>query len=481
MAKPENLELWPRLPRENQYKHTLGILPEIEKSFVEPEEMRRLAFSEMDRLTSIPNLTFANPETDEEDFFIFLPYSTTLRGWVYENEQIAEMTRVFKMERLSGIKSLSLLSQVEHLLDQAGTETKVHFIGFDQDRFLHSLVVSRFMEAVLRRLNFPEDQIKLGVAAAMLHDIATPAFGDSTKLVDQPNLHEEDWWHDMVDEEGWKYLEGIGATKEQIDDIIHNRGVLGRLLDISDRISYTLIDAYHAWGFGTKDKINAPFYDEAKNLIAEDENLGDIWQEIEFDEKSQDFYFTNPRRLGRILLLRALMHRVLYIHPWSQSRDLRAARMIKPFYSPDNSQTDKLTPRKLRRMADRDLLFFLIKQYGGEEKDVFHFIDWYPEYYEIFDTREEADSRAQEVLEDPIYTLFAVKSGPGFDPATDYRVIVGEDGLFTSKRLVPYRRFHQKRASYIEEIAKKMKKHYVYYFTKGNTDELTMSLADEKD
>ena len=99
--------------------------------------------------------------------------------------------------------------------------------------------------------------------------------------------------------------------------------------------------------------------------------------------------------------------------------------------------------------------------------------DWYPQFYETFDDPNEAKRRSKEILASEEFTLFALKQGPGFDPATDYKVRT------SGGRIIPYREFDPIRAKQIETISRKLKGAHVFYFETNNADSLTFSLADE--
>lgn len=418
-------------------------LDAIDRSFLDVEEKLRFARPLYEKTFVLPNNTFGNPEKDEEDFHIFLPFSD-LNGWVYEKEMISKGAKAFSLwKRLDGINSLS---HVSYVMTNPNGEMPVTYISLPETRLNHSFVVARTMEAIMRNNNFPEDDINVGIAAAPLHDRATPALGDATKSVDLEALNEEDFWWEGLDNEAWALLGSIGATRQMIDDIIHNRGVLGEILDIADKIGYVMLDLKQT-GYAT--------------IIPD---LGNIYKDVSYDQKTGRVYFKDAEKLRVFLGVRARLFTSIYISPFAQSTDYLMASLLKPFYSPTPNNEGRLTPQDLRQMKDKDLLDFLADRYGVSKYRFHKGIDWFPEYVH-FMTEEEAEARAGEIRNDPELKLVGIKRGYGFNPATHFLTQDDENG-----EIMPFSQYAPNFSRGISIMAEDTRGYFVVYANREDPD-----------
>lgn len=392
---------------------------------------------------------FDEREDMDQEFFISLPYSN-LAEWIYDKEEVFKAFEAFPTWRLHRIKALSFLVNL-------GDEDKQYFDQFGQTRLQHTLLVSRVSEKILRQNNFPENTINISIAAGVLHDIATPALGDAIKPLDLPNLHEEENWKDVVDDKGWSYLEEIGTTPDEIDDIIHNKGLLGEILDIADRISYVMVDAGSV--------IISPRVESQGQdidiVLLEDTKVGNIYQDVKIDRETNKVYFTNPERLKHFLEIRAILHKDLYLNHVSQSRDLLIEGLLRRFYTTDESSQDLLTPKKLRRLTDDHVLQFLADKYevgsGSNELEVsWFFINWVPKHKEFFENLEDANTRKKEVEESGKIVL-GIKNNNGFNTGVGYNVLTPDN------EIVPLKEYDPEFSERLQRISDSVKRTILFY------------------
>lgn len=434
-----NLELWPGLPKEPIHEITDAGL--ILSSFLSGEGKADFLINNI----KPDNLTFGNPEKDEEDFHIFLPFSD-LNGWVYEKETMSRARRALPIERLGDIRSLSNVAYT-YSLSEDGESERIDFADLTATRLLHSLVVARTMEAIMRNNDFTEEEINIGIAAALLHDRATPALGDATKTLDQKALHEEDFWSEGLDENAWKFLESIGATQEMIDDIIHNRGPIGEILDIADKIGYVMIDL---WQMG-ESPLNP--------------KLGNIYKDVVFDRDSGQVYFRDRKKLRNLLYERGRLFKHVYIGPDSQASDFVFASLLAPFYSTEGEE-GKLTPQDLRTMTDMELIDFLSQKYGFDRTRFYDRTNWSPQY-EAYDNLVDALKGAIMKTGDPEIKILGIKRRSGFDPATDFKCW---DDL--TNEVLPFREVYPQHAEMIENWSRETTG-YLLVFDDANSTNIT--------
>lgn len=388
------------------------------------------------------------PPNEHEDgaFYVGLPFSE-LREWVPEGIH-TETVNAFGLSRLEGIRALSFLSYI------GPAPENQYFLNFNHTRFHHSLVVALVMEKILQQNNFDQNNLSQGTVAALVHDRGTPALGDATKSLDGKALDEELHWADELPQTAEEVIKKHGLKKEEIDNIIRNNGTLGNCLDVADRIAYVLIDAFMVAGMSSDTN---PYINELTLLLRKDPQLGNIYQDVRIDPATGKVFFTNAKRLGLFLRLRALLHNKLYLHPVSAGRDLFVANLIRPLYSPkDNSL---LTPSKLRRMTDDELLEKLFDHYQPSAINYLFFysdlVKWYPQYLKV-ETEEEAAAKAEELQQHDNTVVIGIKQVRSFDPATSYNVTAGG-------KIVPFSQAHPKWARAIESIAQSTGGLFVFY------------------
>ena len=261
-----------------------------------------------------PNPPWADVETPFDTLsgpFFVLPYSSL--DMISCSGEIPSIYSRAPTGRLAWIPQLSILADPL----RGPQDQHYHDLLFSHTRDHHSLLAAVMMETILRRNEFPEEEIRKGIAAALLHDYAIVAGGDAMKIVDPKAMHEERLIGPLLENKPIKpFLDRYGLSPDEIQGIIKNQGTLGRVLDLVDRLSYTAIDC-------------AKFYECCHNpdlfsrdetivdVIDKDPSLFDIVFSFRINENEQ-IYCDDGERLGNFLLLRAIMHRDLYLNPQAQ-------------------------------------------------------------------------------------------------------------------------------------------------------------------
>ena len=389
-------------------------------------------------------------EFEGGEFHEFLPFSD-LNRWVDEDDFLFRASIEFGIwSRLSGIRALSFLSYVGPQPD------KQYFLGYSHDRLDHSLVVGMNAGEIGRLNNLPQVSINYLKTSGILHDIATPALGDATKSVDPDNLDEEKFWQTSLNESGKSFLKEEGLEEEVIDDIINNRGVLGQVLDIADRITYTMKDLHNVIE-GNDGKINIyPYLIELRYPLSHHPDIGNIYTDVAVDQKKDIVFFADAQRLGVFLLLRALMHKHLYMEPTSQGRDLFVANLIKSIYSADGSKL--LSPQKLREINDRETLSILADAYKFSINDsswIYNELtNWYPRFEKCEDI-DEAEKKAKDLARK--FLVMGIKECKGFDTGLSYLTLDGNQKVVTLEDADP------DMAAQIRGIEKDTRAVYVFY------------------
>lgn len=355
---------------------------------------------------------------------LFLPYSRT-RRWIAEDDPMLAVQRAFPLGRLDGIKQLSFLSY-------SGPDPAFVSVleQYPHTRRLHSLQVGLVSREIVRRNGGSQEQQNLALVAGHIHDIATPAHGDATKLVDPENLDEEDHWQEIIGNREQAFLRQQGIGTQQLDDIIHNKGVLGRVLDIADRIAYTMQDTFEIAGDikGPNAFEVHPYTAVIRAILQKNPLVGDIYKDVGIDWQKGQVVFANLPRLEVFLYLRAHLFQQHYMFPRNLGRDMVVAHLIKPFYSPDKEDAgkDTLTPQKLREMDDYKLRVFLSTKYGYDIDSLFytHLLDWHPQF-KRYETQQDAARGLSELQDNPDIVYLGRREVTGFNTGANYLVKIG--------------------------------------------------------
>lgn len=389
-----------------------------------------------------------------ERSYDFLPYSDLAR-WLPWDSFYEVAQNKLPLGRLGGIRTLSFLSYI-------GTDNdSVQFLEYTHTRLDHSLTVAMVIETILKRNGFPQDDINLGIVSGLIHDIGMPAYGDATKKIDPEALDEEKHWWKALGKDGQRFITELGMSRKKMESIVCNKGVLGQVLDIADRITYTMKDLYLTAG-EKKEILNpslSPRLLPIRLLLSYNPDVGNIYKDVGVDRKTGMVFFNDPENLNIFLLLRAHMYQMLYLNPINQGRDLFVKHLIEPLYSRNGKR--ELTPDKLREMTDSELLMLMQKHYQKSAQipnSLYNDLtNWRPEFKK-FDSLEEATKFENEIKElENIIAIDKAYECKGFDPGTSYNVVVNKKG-----DIEPFKDSHHGSRE-IERIADSTRGFYVFY------------------
>lgn len=234
------------------------------------------------------------------------------------------LTKNPTFRRMGGISQLGYLFPKDDRIDHK--HQKVFYLppAFPHTRWLHSLTTAILAELILTRNDFSFNARAPFVLAAGSHDIATPAGGDSTMRIEK-DLSEEKNYSQVLTMNGLhkKWEKRFNFNLGEAQSWVNGKGVLGHLLDIVDKISYTCLDCY----FLGLEKSNL-----VRTFCDENPLVMDIWQDIVYDHEYGFFYFKNPERLYNFLHLRALEHLELLFEPRSRALDFYIGKYVKKLY-----------------------------------------------------------------------------------------------------------------------------------------------------
>jgi HD superfamily phosphohydrolase len=388
--EPWMAEAFPR------YKPLQGILAEsgnillLHKIQSEYKSYRVLHKTEPDWIKKLPEpnrqyLRFdyfvTNDETEPYHIFATLPFSGI--GYIILEDGIAERTiNLFKLYRLGGIKQLGYL----HFPTITKDGPIMLVRGFPHNRYVHSLDVATIGMLILASNGFSEKMQQLYRVAGMTHDTLTPPGSDSIKWIDRKLFDEDLHYPELMARIDWSQLpELLANARKLLPQIILNRGILGSVLDIADKIAYISRDLQAFY-------INGPKLDgyyELKDLLKEEPQPCSLWECVRI--KNDRMYFSDKARLINFLMIRATMFGKLYSNPSSRFWEL----FVKTFVQKRLYETGKLTRDMLLRMQDMHLHEMInanIEPYFMDS-----FVGQRSECMETFETLEQAQAREQQL------------------------------------------------------------------------------------
>ncbi len=237
-------------------------------------------------------------------------------GYVIPDAGMAcEASVVFHLHRLSQVKQLSFLH--DPVLKENDRSTVAMMFG--HTRYCHSLDAFTVANLISANIGLDTKTANTLLTAAISHDALTPAGGDSVKLIDPEAFDEDIHYPELLVGEDWeKYKERFGIDRDLLVRTILGEGLLGRILDIADKSSYTARDVVAYLGTGTptkKDTRSTNLYAVA-DIVMNDPHICAVWESARCYNGS--LVFRDGERLARFLKLRALMFRGLYCNPYSR-------------------------------------------------------------------------------------------------------------------------------------------------------------------
>lgn len=292
------------------------------------------------------------------------------------------------------------------------------------NRYVHSLDVACNIELIMRNNGFSEKDITKWIILGLLHDIATPAFGDLTMKA-FPQLKEEESFSTYMQyyPKVVEYIQShFDISLEELQSWVKNEGIIGKILDIADRLAYTARDVSSV-SRGTllsEEQNNIPGK-SIGNILEKDPYIFDIMMEISV--KDNQIVFENSARLKNILFLRATMHNLIYLNPYLWTREeyfgLILQYLVEEWF---------LSLTQLQTWVYKDHVFInecFLTEYIYKN----NMIDLNPGLtYDFFDleicaSKEEAIAKIEELkkITDPNVPIHYLKT-PAFKPGTHYLV-----------------------------------------------------------
>lgn len=312
---------------------------------------------------------------------------TGLGAMIQDDGFAAKLVSGFLLGRLQWIRQLGFLTIHARSADGQTLAFPHHY---EHTRYTHSLIAYILATVVAHNAGFDEKRSRTLRAAALLHDAATPAGGDTTKLAIPGMFDEEENFAGFLlrHPRGVEVLRAYGVNPEEVIEAVHERGVTGRCLNIIDRPSYVSPDTENilSWNFPRGD-IYA-----IEKIVRQYPEFCSLWEDVAIAEDGYP-YLMDAAALERFLKVRLYLFRGVYWNAWARFIEFLAAKVMIEHLV----RTESLTKHDLLTMEDF-ALERRFEEFLGGPRSLFTF-GWsgIPQC-EKFRTWEEAQERERMLL-----------------------------------------------------------------------------------
>ncbi len=320
--------------------------------------------------------------------------------------------RAFGLDRLAGVRQFGFKYHPELLASQRSEL----LTRFSHTRFDHVLSTGALALLIGTQNDLAEKELTLLRVAALVHDARTPAGGDCTKeCALDGSLDEDDFFNEIFEIATWpEFAKQYGLDQDALTAVVQGQGMLGSLLDVADKISYTARDIplYLVPEQSSKPYLFSTGFYALQRLTRENPLLCGLWESVAISHGQ--VVFTKPDLLVKFLKARALMFREVYRNPQTRFFASALARCVIKYLYLNGS----LTRQVLTAMTDVDLTR-LIEQECGLNVERFGWQIGRDTIVEAYATQAEALAREQAVVASGnqfvVYENHATSTRPGTD------------------------------------------------------------------
>ncbi len=278
-------------------------------------------------------------------------------GYVVLDEGIINDMWILGMDRLGGIAQLAFL----HCPNFDKSKSTAH-LRFEHTRLLHSYDVVVIMELLIANNHEVLGAHRnLLIAAAFLHDIFTPAGGDTTKGIDPEAFDEDAMFPKLFKTARWKEFN----LKYKLDEValaelILGKGPFGSVLDLADKSAYIGRDfqVYLRWSMQFGPTKYPELYTKMNGFAQAYPDVASLWQYAKYVDGK--VVITDHQALYHFLLLRMMMFNNLYYSPRARFLEYVVGQiLIKHLY-----ETKKISAEDLLKGNDSWLEEVLVRETG---------------------------------------------------------------------------------------------------------------------
>lgn len=229
------------------------------------------------------------------------------------------------MLRLPGLRRLQYISQFGGTTLPIQPASSVRMPAFNHVRHTHVCDVAAVALRIASQNDLSMEQQQHLAVACLTHDVLTPAGGDTTKEMNQEAFDEDVHYPEFFQSSGWSELQRRYSLDEQtLAQTILNKGLLGELLDWSDKIGYMArdLDQYFAMMEQHADRayFRNGFSSQINELLKRRRIPCRIWKDLVLTDRG--FACRDPEAFADFLRIRLLLY--IELHCGNYTRFLRA-------------------------------------------------------------------------------------------------------------------------------------------------------------
>lgn len=285
-------------------------------------------------------------------------------GYTIRRGGSIERAYQFFCKRLEGVGQLGKL--VDPYSENDRTRYRRWGMPYHHNRATHSMDVAAFMRAMCRTVGIVAPwEVATGYAGGMSHDTKTPAWGDGIMFVSPHFLSEERRFPRALQGPEWIALRDAWDINEEllVDMVQTNRGRLGTMLDLADRLGYLASDVDEYLSRRTtetdRERTYCGGYGEITAILQRRPDIFALWKTVTL--VGDEVVVQDAPWLADVLTIRALMFRHLYYHPTTGYVE----RLMGGLLVRDLIERKKLRPGDLFTMTDKDL-DAVVEHYFGD-------------------------------------------------------------------------------------------------------------------
>ncbi|MBI4149595.1 hypothetical protein HY491_04050 [Candidatus Woesearchaeota archaeon] len=255
-----------------------------------------------------------------------------------------DLTKNEAFTRMSGVKQLGTLG------------ASALYLGTNATREAHSWMTAIMMDIVLTQNNFDDAHRKLGIAAGLFHDVATPPYSDQGKVIDPAYYNEELLVRNVIGK-NTRVLRALAKHHIDLEELVatvQGQGIVGALLNSRegldvDNLAYIALD---------QAMISIPPQFREMYWLSQ-EDIFDEYRHVAYDGT---WAFQDATTALKLVTFRAMLYEFVYRNPFNRAKEAFLARLLR--------KTD-IKPEQFLRWNDGTFDLWFRKQFGEQAYDDF--------------------------------------------------------------------------------------------------------------
>lgn len=368
--------------------------------------------------------------------------------------------KLFRLRRLMHVGQLGYEHPPLTALDKSPVQI------FRNTRFQHVCDVTAIGTLIARNVGFervPADTLRL---ACISHDALATMGGDAPLEFLRDQLDEDEHYEYLLNSRPWSELQTrYEIPRPLLIATIQNRGPLGEVLNLADRLAYVCRDVMMYLNlYSPKASMPTAYGNQIRELVLKRPDTCTWWDSVRRDNHQVFIGMEGVDRFADFLVLRTLMFRDVYLGDRTKFIRTLVARVLLYFY-----ETGRLNREQMFNLDDRHVEKLITETVGFSPRTFRQEVFGRP-CVQCFSTRELAHQREVELWRER-RTSFTMISKVTLKTGTDHLVETPE-GIKTFHSAFP------DRAEQIERLANPAEPFRLYSLDQPKANSFTQELLD---